>query len=460
VALSLDGIASGLDSATLIADLMKLEAIPQSLLKNRVTATETKITDFQSLNAKIASIYTLANANKTGTGLHTFSATSSSAGVTVTAAAGATGGSLDVTVGQLAQAQTSVSAPMTAWPSTPPVLTIVGADGKPVEITAKSTDLTDVAAAINAANSGVIATRVASGTDAEGVAQYRLQLTSAATGVAGAFDVYRGTAAEVAAATATDVLAEPGAAAIRSAQDATITLWAGTAAAQTITSSTNDFTNLLPGVTITATKVSTEPATIIVARDAAKATAVVTSLVESLSTTLGLIDSKSATIKTEDATGKEVTGLGSFTSDGTIRNIRSTLVRAVSDPVNGRSPAEIGISFDKKGSIEFDKEKFAAALTDDPAFVEAVFAEIATRVAAAADGASNATTGTLSSKISGSETTVKGFTTQIEAWDRRLDTREATLKKIYATLEVNMGKLNSQQDYITSQLAALNASKD
>lgn len=460
MALSLDGIASGLDSAALIKDLMGLEAIPQTLLKNRVTATETKITDFQSLNAKIASIYTLANTNKSATALQTFSATSSAAGVSVVASSGAIGGSLEVTVNQLAQAQTSVSAPMTAWPSTPPVLTIVGADGKPVEITAKSTDLNDIAAAINSAGAGVVATRVASGTDAAGVAQFRLQLTSAATGAAGAFDVYRGTSAEVTAGTAPDLLAESGSAQIRSAQDAKITLWAGSAAEQSITSSSNTFSDLLPGVTVTASKVSADPATITVARDTTKATALVNTLVESLSTTLGLIDSKSATTKTEDATGKEVTGLGSFTSDGTIRNIRSTLVRAVSDPVNGRSPSEIGISFDKKGSIEFDKEKFAAALKNDPAFVEAVFAEIATRVAAAADGASNSTSGTLSTKITGAETTVKGFNEQVTAWDRRLETREATLKRTYATLEVNMGKLNSQQDYITSQLAALNASKD
>jgi len=460
VALSLDGIASGLDSATLIKNLMDLEAIPQTLLKNRVTATETKITDFQSLNAKIASIYTLANANKSGSALQTFSATSSATNVSVTAGAGATGGSLEVTVSQLAQAQTSVSAPMTAWPSTPPVLTIVGADGRPVEITATSTDLNEVAAAINRAGAGVVATRVASGTDAAGVAQFRLQLTSSATGAAGSFDVYRGTAAEVTAGTATNLLTETGSAQIRPAQDAKITLWAGTSAEQSVTSSSNAFTDLLPGVTVAASKVSVDPVTVTVARDTTKATTLVNTLVESLSTTLGLIDSKSATTKTEDATGKEVTGLGSFTSDGTIRNIRSTMVRAVSDPVDGRSPAEIGISFDKKGSIEFDKEKFAAALKDDPAFVEKVFAEIATRVAAAADGASNATSGTLSTKITGAETTVKGFNEQVTAWDRRLETREATLKKTYATLEVNMGKLNSQQDYITAQLAALNASKD
>ena len=38
--------------------------------------------------------------------------------------------------------------------------------------------------------------------------------------------------------------------------------------------------------------------------------------------------------------------------------------------------------------------------------------------------------------------------TQILDWDRRLATREATLKRTYSALEVQLSKLNSQQSYM------------
>ncbi|HEV7949221.1 MAG TPA: flagellar filament capping protein FliD [Glaciihabitans sp.] len=459
MAISLDGIASGLDTAELIASLMDIERIPQTLLQNRVTATETKITDFQSLNAKLASLATLATTTSGSDSLQKFSAKSNTSALTVSAGMGAAPGSLDVTVTQLAQAQTSVLAPLTEWPSTPPVLTIVGADGTATEITAASSSLSDVVTAINSSAAGIVATRVAAGINGEGVPQYRLQLVSAQSGVDGAFSVYSGTADEVAAKTAPDLLSASGAATVRSAQDATITLWAGTPAEQVITSSSNTFTDILPGVTVTASALTTDPATVTVTRDAAAATAVMSSLVDSLSTTLGLIDAKTATTQTTDATGKEVTGLGSFTSDSLIRSIRANLVSAITDSVDGHSAAEIGLSVDKKGSVTFDSDRFAAALKENPALVESIVAAVSTRVAAASTSASSST-GSLTAKITGAESSVSSLTEQVERWDTRLENREAILARTYAALEVSMGKLNSQQAYLTSQLDALAASKN
>lgn len=281
--ISLDGIASGLDTAALISQLMALEAVPQTLLKNQVTATQTKLTDLQSLNTKVASLGEVATTAALPVALKTFSATSSAANVTVSSTTAERAGSLDITVTQLAQAQTQVTAPMTAWPSTPPVLTVVGSDGTAKEITATSTDLNDVVGAINAAGAGITATKVASGVDASGTVQYRLQLVSAATGAAGAFTIYRGSSADVAAGTAVDLGTEAGAAKIRTAQDAKITLWAGTGAEQSISSTTNTFSGVLPGVDVSVNKVSTDPATITVARDVTKATAAVRTVVNALS---------------------------------------------------------------------------------------------------------------------------------------------------------------------------------
>ena len=48
-----------------------------------------------------------------------------------------------------------------------------------------------------------------------------------------------------------------------------VTLWAGTSAEQVVTSSTNTFADLLPGVSVTVTAASPDPVTLTVARDGA-----------------------------------------------------------------------------------------------------------------------------------------------------------------------------------------------
>src|SRR5690606_22447640 len=117
------------------------------------------------------------------------------------------------------------------------------------------TSLDDVVKAINAADAGVTALKVAAGKNGEGEPQYRLQLTSKASGEAGAFAV-AGTTVGITEITA--------------AQDAEITLWAGTTAEQSITSATNSFENLLPGVNVTVNSKSANPVTLTVVRDSAK----------------------------------------------------------------------------------------------------------------------------------------------------------------------------------------------
>src|SRR5690606_14197448 len=122
----------------------------------------------------------------------------------------------------------------------------------PVEITAASNSLDDMVSAINKSDAGVTALKVASGTDVNGDPQFRLQLTSNSSGIAGTFTVGSASVAS------TEITA---------AQDAEITLWAGTGAEQSITSGTNSFTDVLPGVNVTVSAVTIDPVKLTVARD-------------------------------------------------------------------------------------------------------------------------------------------------------------------------------------------------
>jgi flagellar hook-associated protein 2 len=459
MALGLDGLASGLPTTDLIAQLMALEAIPQNLLKNKATKATTEVTAFQGLNAQVSSLGTLAKGSSRAGALDFYNATTTSTKVTASASTGAANGTIDIVVGAVAQAQTSVTAPMTGW-STPPVLTIVGGDGESHQITGSSASLDDMVTAINAAGAGVTATKVASGTDAGGATQYRLQFSGTATGAAGSFRVFRGTEAEVAAGTAPDVLAQAGAATIRTAQDASVTLWAGTAAAQTITSKTNTFAELLPGVAVTVSAVSTEPVTVTVARDTSKVSSTASTLISSLNSTLAYISTRSAVTASTDSAGNAVMSGGVFTGDSTARGVTQKLLSAASMPVGGRSPSEFGISVTKTGTMDFSADKFAAAFAKDPVGVQAAVAEIASRIAAAAAGASDKTTGTITAKITGQQSTITTLNEQVAKWDDRLATRKTNLLRMYSAFEVRMSNLTAQQTWLTGQVDALKGQKD
>ncbi|AWB90394.1 flagellar filament capping protein FliD [Salinibacterium hongtaonis] len=448
--ISLDGLASGLPTKELIASLMQIEAVPQTLLKNKATRTTSIVTVLQALNQRIAALGDLSKAAAKPTALDLHTALTSSDGATATVGSGAAAGSIDFVVDKLAQAQSGVTAAMREW-STPPALTIVGSNGTTTEIAPASSSLDDVAKAINDAGVGVRALKVASGFDGSGDPLFRLQLTGTTTGATSGFSIYQGTAADVAASTAVDVLASPGAAIITAAQDAEITLWAGTAASQTVTSATNSFEALLPGVSVTVAKADPNPVTLTVARDVEGATKVAQDLVTSLTEIFSFIDARTkVSIGTDGAT----TG-GVFSGDSTVRSAKQSLLSAISMPINGHSPADVGINITKHGTIEFDAEKFAAALASDPAKVEAAIAGLSKRVADVATQQSDKYDGVLTAKITGQESLAKSLTEQVASWDDRLAAREATLQRTYSALEVRMSAMNAQMTWLNSQIASL-----
>ncbi|MFE6967065.1 flagellar filament capping protein FliD [Agromyces sp. NPDC057679] len=450
--ISLPGLASGLNSADLIAQMMKVEAIPQILLKNKVANRQTAITDFQSLNSKIQALVDAAKSiGKTGA-IRAFTTTSSNDSITVKAGATAASGQLDVQVTKLAKTHTLVSGQMAEWPESPATMTFVDKDGVRTEVTAASGSIDDVVRAVNNHDLGIRATKIASGSDASGNPLYRIQFSASKPGEDAAFEVYQGSSADIDAGTASNVLAGPGAALISAGTDAELVLYAGTAAEERITSSSNTFAEVLPGVEVTVSKLTSEPATLTVDDDPKKSAETVKAFVDQVAAIFSLIASKSAVKTTTGADGKSSTAGGPFTGDSTIRNLRQQLATSVQAPVDGVSPSTIGISFDKDGVLKFDAEKFQAALTENPSKVQELFTAVAGRVEGASKAISDKYDGLLTKKVQGEESTVKDLTTQIEKWDKRLETRQANLERMYAALEVNMSRLNSQSTYLAGQL--------
>ena len=441
MALGIDGLISGIETSAMIKQLMDIEARPQTLLKNKVSTTQTFITAMQNLNTKIASLTENAARVSNPAGTDLFKASTTSDKVTAATTSGAAAGSLDISVSQTAAAQVSLSSAMAAWPSNS--VLAISANGTVTSFDTTDKSLDQVISEVNKANLGVTGVKISTGS-VDGVQQYRVQFTAAKTGSEGAFTASLG-------GTDMDVL--------KPAQDAKLTLWAGTPAAQEITSSTNTFKALMPGVDITlaADTPANTALTINVARDDEAISKVAADLVAGLSDVFAYINRNSAvTVSTSSGSTKASGGV--FTGDAAIRDVKRQIMEAATSPVDGRSPSEIGVVITKDGTVEFNAAKFAAAMAADPTKTQETLQTIAGRVEAAGKVASDKYDGMLTQRITGQESTVRSLNTQIEDWDRRLASRESTLKMIWGNLEVKLSQLQSQQDWLTGQLASLNTS--
>ena len=436
---SISGLSSGLDTATIINQLMQLEAAPQTRLKTRVTSERSTISTLQTLNTKAALLAGKADALAAPAAWDVVKSTSSNSAVSVSATAAAGKVNLTATVTgvavahQLGFAQNAALADQVTGAST--IVRLDRFDGSPVEIDSGDGTLAGLVAAINdaAGETGLRASTIKVGDGS-----YRLLVESAATGAESDFDL-----------TAQDGSPLLGGATVRAGTDASIDFGVGV----TATSASNTFTDVLPGVTLTlgATATVGSVSTISVERDTSSISASLKGLVDSVNALLSDIDSQSSYNSSSSTAG-------ALTGNSTVRSLRDALLEAVY-PADGSSMAGLGLQVTRGGKLEFDPAVFAQAYAADPVGVAEQFTTtgdgFAARVGAVAGGASDSTDGTLSSAISGRQTGIQRMETSIEEWDRRLELRRITLERTFTSLETALNQMTSQSSWLSSQLSSL-----
>lgn len=444
MSMSIGGIVSGLQTDQIIESLMKIEALPQSMLQNKKTTTESFITALQALNVKIGSLTEFAGKASSAKGFDVWKGSSSDASVSVNAGEGSTGANLEFQVDKLAMGRSVLSGSMTDASSllTGGSFTFTDGGGETRTVTPASEALTDLVNAVNSDSAlGIKATLITT-TDGS-----RIQFTSSTTGAAkGNFSIISGGA-------------EAGFDQIRGSQDAQITLWPGLGlAGSTVTSSSNTFSDLTPGVSVTVSKVGAagDPAvTVSVNKDTAAINKLGEGLVAQVNQVLEEIASRSKVTTTTGDNGKSTTKGGIFTGDSTARQLTSQLTEAVLHPINGKSPSEIGISLDKGGAFKFDAEKFGKALTEDPTGTQDMLMQIAGRAETVGKSMSDKHDGTLSLRIQSQNSLVTEYGKQIESWDIRLAQRRESLTKMYTAMEIALSNLQAQGSQLASQLGSL-----
>ncbi|AGZ46335.1 flagellar filament capping protein FliD [Actinoplanes friuliensis] len=478
---SVDGLVTGMSTTDTINQLMKIEAAPQAALRNKVNTANKVVTAYQSVNSRMSSIGTAAKALTDANSWKSMKATSSSDAAVVSAQPGASAGSMSFRVNQLATTHaatfTGGSVTSISDAATSPVMNgssfdIELADGTTQTVSPTDASLQSVVSAIN--NTANAAYKASAVQISPG--KYTLQLTATKSGQDGDFAIPSGL----------DNLGTG----VVTTQGANAQLTVGTTAdAYTIESASNTFADVLPGVTVTATKVqsaSDAQVTIDLSSDTEGLAAKVQALVDNANTALTEIAAQSKTKSGEISAGVLV-------GDSAMRKLTQDILSAVSGGATGlgsnggnASYNAVGISVDRSGKLTFDKDKFLESYKADPAKTQQFFdgyeekaggtpakfdpghdtsvglaRKLDTLALVATEGVVDPTNptrpkeGILQGLIQRRNDNIRRLNDQVSEWDIRLDLRKTSLQRQFSNLEVAMGKMQQQSSWLSSQLANL-----
>ena len=242
-------------------------------------------------------------------------------------------------------------------------------------------------------------------------------------------------------------------------QDAQIEIEGDGDAGYVVTSANDTFEDLLPGVDVTLHGVPTDTVSVDVQRDSDGLAERVETLVNALNTVISGLK-ESAAFDSENSQSSLLTG------NSTIRRALDEITAAVINPVTGStlgSAGLAGLTITNEGTFEFDRATFTTAYNNDPEAVERVFATpfgsddvaVAARILDEVDDATAFGTGYLRSAEDAENARVDDLADSISAWDRRLEIREQTLRRVYTRLESNLAQLNAQSTWLAGQIANL-----
>jgi flagellar hook-associated protein 2 len=470
---SVDGLVSGLNTSSLIAQLMQVEAAPQTALKNKVAVGTRAVTAYQNVNTKMAAVVTAAKALGTADTWRSLTATSSSDAAVATTHSGGTASSITFKVDRLAAAHTVMYGDTVTSTTEDDVISVdefdvLLGDGSTVTVEPTNRSLAAVVNAINSTEDA--AYRAAAVQVAPG--EYTLQLTAITTGLDAAF-AEPPEGIELGDITITT-------------QGADAKILVGTTSPYAITSASNTFTDVLPGLTLHVNRAqgaTDAPVTVKVSADTDGITAKVQSLVDSVNAALSEI-----TTQTRQKSG--TVAAGAVAGDSALRKLSGDLLGAISGGAGDDlgSLAQVGITLTRGGTLNFDAAKFKQALVADPAKTQSFFdsydnvphakattgfnpgwdeangiaRKLETIGLTATEGISlpndpvgKARQGILAGMIQRRTEAVRGLSDQVEAWDVRLELRQTALKRQFSSLETALSKMQQQSSWLSGQLSAL-----
>ena len=367
-----------IDVAGIVSALMTVEQQPITRLNNQITSYNAKISALGSVQSALSSFQSAVQGLNSLT-FNTFSATSSNTGVvSATASSIAKPGNYSMNVSQLAQAQNLVvagqaSATTAIGSGASTTLTFDfgtisggtlsngkytsasfasnGSGTKSVTIDSSNNTLSGIRDAINAANMGVTASIINDGS----AAPYRLVLTSNTTGVANSMKISVAGDSTLSGLLAEDPAGTQNLSQTSAAQNANFTV-NGIA----ISKASNTVGDVVPGVTLNLSGTSASAVTLNVGPNTSAVSTAINGFVTAF-------NAAAKAIQNQTSYDPKTRVAGTLQGDVSLSIIQSQMAAMLTTNIGGNSSGltnltQIGIGFQKDGTLAVDSTKLSAAL--------------------------------------------------------------------------------------------------
>jgi flagellar hook-associated protein 2 len=447
--ITISGLASGLNTSSIIAALMAVEREPVTHLSDEQAKLSAEQTQLQSIQSSLHQL-SFSAAEFILPSLYESSQTVTSsepARVEAAVSGGAGVGGYEVEVTQLAN-----SAQRTFTFTSPDNEESITIDGHEFKVQPGESAKT-LASTINNSDSATVYAAVLEGET--------LVLSSRATGATGAeFIKVTGAALTEVAGTA------------KEGQDAEYTVDGVKG-----TSSSNTVTNAIAGVTLTLTGLTPKgPVTIDVQPPGVSAKAVeaqVQSFVTLYNSTVTAIETQLSTKAPDRPRTASEFAVGTLFGDQELSGLLDSLRQSMYEPIAGlasgmSSPFDIGISTGAptggtasqsslEGQLTFEPGKLEAAIKSNPAGVEQMLQHWSQNLQTLLNDAAQPG-GTIEARATGDGEQVTQLTVQINTMNEMLAQREKALQATYSELEAVISRNSAQSDWLTQQSEALSKS--
>ena len=462
MSIAVGGLVSGLDTNSMIEQLLELERQPIVTLQQKEADYQVELTAYGSLKGVLGSLRSSVEALDSASSFTGFSAVSGNDNLFgVSADENATSGSYDITVKQLAEVHKLASGGFSdAEYVGEGTLHFKVGNGSTTDIDISATDtLAEVAQAINEAEAGVRAGVIFDGTD------YFLTLAADETGVENVINLtvtdtgdtndtdMNGLSRLVYEAGVTENLSH-----IQDAADAIITVDGVT----NIHRAGNVVNDVIQGVTITLESAPVAPdnqATLTVSRDLETVVSKITAFVDAYNETIALFDAYQSYNSDSETAGVL---LGDATTK-TIRNRLNTMLTGTLSGVESFSRlTDLGIALNREGQLEIDASTLNSALEDYFDEVLQFFTQstegsegFAVRMTDTLDAILSSTNGTLAARTDGIQDSIDDIGDQVERLEMRVLAWETRTRAQFNALEVLLAEYQTTGDYLSQQIGSL-----
>ena len=431
---SFSGLATGMDTASLVEQLVELRRIPIYRLQQRKAGFESQMAALGSLQTKLEAFQTAAQTIDSANEFAALTATSSNESLLgVTAGSTAAPGTYDITVEALAQGQKSLSQGFDSATTTvgegDVTFTI---DGEVQTITLEGLNtIESLAEAINNSVDGVSASIIYDGSETGG---YYISLSGDA-GSSGAFTVDMSGLSGATTPTFTETQA---------AADAELTI-----DGMTVFADGNSVSNAISGLTLDLNDAS--PGTeirVTVSMDSEGVKEQVKGFVDAYNDLMSYLDT-------------EMASNGKLDGNSTARSVQNRMKNLMSAIHGGGGDfsmlAQIGIERQQSGnSLEFDETAFTDALADNYAAVRDLFIERegnigkASLVSTAVDELTDSIDGMFKIGEESLTRRIDNADNTIERYERSVENYRTTLERKFLAMESAVSLLQAQGNYLST----------